>query len=82
MNIHVGKDLAKKLHDLAAASGRKADDLLHDALTGYLDEVNALRERLDRRYDEIASGKVRPMDGPEVIRDLRAKSSARRRSAV
>ena len=37
-------------------------------------------ERLDRRYDDLASGKVKLIPGDEVIARLRAKSAAHRAS--
>jgi hypothetical protein len=35
---------------------------------------------LDRRYDEIASGKVQGMSGPEAVRLIRERAAARRKS--
>ncbi len=78
MNIRVNDALAKKLNDLAAASGRKPDDLVQDALVGYLDEVAGLRESLDTRYDEAKAGKVGLMSGEEAATRMREKSRQRR----
>ena len=41
MEVHFAPDVEKKLNDLAAQSGRGADELLQDALAGYLDEARA-----------------------------------------
>ena len=35
---------------------------------------------LDRRYDEIVSGKVQPLDGPEAVRLIRERAAARQKS--
>jgi hypothetical protein len=51
-----------RLAELASKSGRATDDLVEDALAGYLAEVAEVREMLDGRYDEIKSGRVRPVD--------------------
>ena len=36
------------------------------------------RAMLDRRYDEVKSGKVQPLDGEDAFQRLRAKSKERR----
>jgi len=74
----VTPELARKLNDLAAATGRAPDQLVEDALTGYLEELAALRGTLDSRYDDLKSGRVVPMDGDEAARRLREKSERRR----
>src|SRR5262249_14614341 len=44
----------KKLKDLAAQSGRGTDDLVEDAVSGYLEEAQQVREMLDRaRYSAL-----------------------------
>lgn len=73
MEVHVSPELAKKLNDLATASGRPADDLVEDALAAYLEEVVALRETLDRRYDDLKSGRVKPVDGESFFENLRRR---------
>jgi predicted transcriptional regulator len=78
MNVHVNDALAKRLNELAAASGRKPDDLIQDALAGYLDEVTELRERLDTRYDDLKAGRVQSIDGDELAARLREKSRLRK----
>ena len=78
MEVHVTPETAKKLNDLAATSGRAPDDIVEDALAGYLEEVTAVRETLDCRYDDLKSGRVKPIDGEEAFRTLREKSERRR----
>jgi hypothetical protein len=81
MEVHVTPELAKKLTDLAATTGRAPDELVQDALTGYLEELASLRETLDSRYDDLKSGRVKPIDGEEAFRRLREKSEHRRSGA-
>lgn len=81
MEIHVSPDLAKKLNDLATTTGRAPDDLVEDALAGYLEELASLRETLDRRYGDLKNGRVKPIDGEEAFRRLREKSEHRRSRA-
>lgn len=66
--------MVKKLTDLAATTGRRADDLVQDALSGYLEELASLRETLDTRYDDLKDGRVQPIDGEEARRRLRERS--------
>jgi predicted transcriptional regulator len=78
MEINLPPDVEKKLNDLAAQSGRGADELLQDALAGYLDELTATRGLLDSRYDELKSGRAIPIDGEEAFARLKAKTQAQR----
>jgi hypothetical protein len=78
MEVHFAPDVEKKLNDLAAESGRGTDELLQDALAGYLDELVQTREMLNDRYDELKSGRVTPIDGEEAFAKLKAKTEAQR----
>ena len=68
----------EKLNDLAAQSGRGPDELLQDALAGYLEELTRTRETLNSRYDDLKSGRVKPLDGEEAFARLKAKTEAQR----
>jgi hypothetical protein len=46
---------------------------VEDALSGYLAEITEVRERLDGRYDEIKSGRVKPIDGEAFFDNLRKR---------
>jgi hypothetical protein len=78
MEVHFAPDVEKKLNDLAAESGRGTDELLQDALAGYLDELVQTRQMLNDRYDELKSGRVTPIDGEEAFAKLKAKTEAQR----
>ena len=54
-------------------SGRATDDLLEDALAGYLQEVAEVRGMMDSRYDDIKSGRVKPIDGEAFFESLRQR---------
>jgi hypothetical protein len=79
MEVHFAPDVEKQLHDLAEQSGRGTDELLEDALAGYLDELGRTRDMLDSRYDELKSDTVKPIDGEDAIARLKAKTEAQRR---
>jgi hypothetical protein len=78
MEVHFTPETEKRLKDLAAQSGRGTDDLVEDAMAGYFVEALQVREMLDSRYDDLKSGRVKPIPGEEVFARLRAKSEARK----
>jgi predicted DNA-binding protein len=53
MEIHFTPETEKKLNALATQSGRGTDDLVEEAMAGYLDEVVQVRDMLDSRYDDL-----------------------------
>ena len=65
---------------MALESGRPSGELVEDAVIGYFDELAFTRQTLDRRYDDLESGRVKPIPGEEVFARLRAKSAASRRA--
>jgi predicted DNA-binding protein len=79
MELHLAPELARKLNDLAATTGRAREDLVHEALVGYMEQLASLRTTLDDRYDDLKSGRVKPMDGEEALGRLREQSDRRRR---
>lgn len=78
MEVHFTPETEKKLKDLSTQSGRGTDDLVEDAMAGYFDEVLQAREMLNRRYDDLKSGRVKPIDGEEAFASLKAKTEAQR----
>jgi hypothetical protein len=78
MEVHFTPETEKKLKDLAAESGRGTDDLVEDAMVGYLQELVQTREMLNSRYDDLKSGRVKPLSRDEIIAHFREKSEARR----
>ena len=77
MEVRFTPDVQAKLDRLALDSGRSADDLLQDAFVGYFNEVALLRQTLDSRYDDLKSGRVKPVSGDEMKERLRARSAAK-----
>lgn len=80
MVVHLKPETESRLQELAATTGRAPDELVEDAMTGYLVELTQVRKMLDGRYDDIKSGRVQPIDGEEAFRRLRQKSKDRRSS--
>jgi Arc/MetJ-type ribon-helix-helix transcriptional regulator len=78
MEVHLTPDLQAKLDRLVTETGRSADEFVQDAMAGYVDELAEVRATLDSRYDDLKSGRVKPISGDEVIEHLRSKSADRR----
>ena len=75
MEVHFRPETESRFTELASKSGRPPDDLVEDALAGYLAEVAEVREMLDGRYDEIKSGRVKPIDGEAFFDSLRQREN-------
>jgi predicted transcriptional regulator len=80
MVVHLKPETESRLQELAATTGRAPEDLVEDAMSGYLAELTEVRKMLDGRYDDIKSGRVAPMDGEEAFARLRQMSQDRRRA--
>ena len=78
MEVHFKPEVQAKLEQMARESGRPSDELVEDAVTGYFDELAHAREMLDRRFDDLESGRVKPIDGEEAYRRLMEKTEAQR----
>jgi predicted transcriptional regulator len=78
MEVHFKPDVQAKLDQMARESGRPSDELVEDAVIGYFDEMPHTREMLDRRFDDLESGRVKPIDGEEAYRRLMEKTDAQR----
>jgi predicted transcriptional regulator len=81
MEVHLRPETESRLQELAMKSGRAANDLIEDAMAAYLQEVSQVREMLDGRYDDLKSGRVKPVDGEEAFAELRRKSKSDARRA-
>lgn len=51
---------------------------MRDAVAGMFGELAETQSMLDRRYDEVESGKVELIDGEEAFARLRERIDARR----
>jgi predicted transcriptional regulator len=78
MEVRLTPETESRLQELAAQTGRAPDELVEDAMVGYLEDLAHTRQMLDSRYDDIKSGRVKPMDGEEAFASLRRKSELRR----
>lgn len=82
MEVHFAPELQAKIDQLVADSGCPVEELLQDAMEAYIADLAQAREMLDRRYDDLKSGKVKAIPGDEVEAYFREKSAARRKRPV
>ena len=80
MEVHFNPDLQAKLDKLATETGRPPGELVEDVVAGYFDELVQTRDMLNSRYDDLKSGRVKPIPGDEVEAYFREKTAAARRS--
>jgi predicted DNA-binding protein len=82
MEVRFSPETERKLNDLATQTGRGTPgEFVRDVVEGYFDEHAQAREMLDSRYDDLKSGRVRPIPGDEVAAYFREKSAAARGSS-
>jgi predicted transcriptional regulator len=78
MEVHLRPETESRIQELAAKTGRAADDLVEDAMAAYLTELTHTREMLDSRFDDLKTGRIKPVNGEEAFATLRQKSKDRR----
>lgn len=81
MDVHLtNPDLQAKLDRWVTETGRGPDELVEDAMAGYFDELARTREMLNGRYDDLKSGRVKPISRDELVAHFSEKSAAARRT--
>jgi len=78
MVVHLKPETESRLRELSATTGRAPDELVEDAMSGYLAELAQVRKMLDGRYDDIQSGRIQSVDGEDAFAQLRQESQDRR----
>jgi hypothetical protein len=73
MEVHFAPELQAKLDKLVVETGCTPDKLIEDAVAGYFAELAQSREMLDSRYDDLKSGRVKPIDGEAFFESLRKR---------
>jgi hypothetical protein len=73
MEVHFSPEVQAKIEQLARETGRPPDKLLEDAMAGYAPELAETREILDSRYDDLKSGRAKPVPGEAFFENLRQR---------
>ena len=71
-------EIQAKIDRWVTETGRGPDELIEDAVAGYFEELAQTREMLNSRYDDLKSGRVKPVSADEVAAHFREKSASRR----
>jgi hypothetical protein len=71
-------EIQAKIDRWVSETGRGPDELIEDAVAVYFEELTQTGEMLNSRFDDLKSGRVKPVSGDEVISHFREKSAARR----
>jgi hypothetical protein len=79
-NLHaaIPPELLAKAQAAAEQEHITLDELVSDAMAGYFEELAQVRETLDRRYDDVKSGRVKLIPGDVVEAELRRRIEERR----
>jgi hypothetical protein len=80
MEVHFAPELQARIEQILSETGYPLDELVADAMAGYVPELAETREMLDSRYDDLKSGRVKPVSRDELIAHFREKSAAARNS--
>lgn len=80
MEVHFTPEIEARPNQLADETGRSKDEFVQDAMAGYFEELAQVRETLDRRYDDIQSGKVTLIPGDEARARLMARIDSHRKT--
>jgi len=79
MEVHLNNpELQAQIDRWVTETGRKPDELIEDAVAAYFAELAQRQQILNRRYDDLKSGRVQPIDGEEAYKRLMAKTDAQR----
>ena len=73
MELRFKPETESRLLELAARMGRTPEDLVEDAMAGYLAELSEVRETIESRYDDFKSGRTKPIDGEAFFESLRQR---------
>jgi predicted transcriptional regulator len=77
MEVHFPPEVQARLDQMARDTGRPGEELLQDAVISLYDELAFTRETLGRRFEDMESGRLKPVPGEEAFARLRARSAAR-----
>ena len=73
MEVNFAPELQAKLDQLVNETGCTPEKLIEDAMASYFADLAQTREMLNSRYDDLKSGRVKPIDGEAFFERLRRK---------
>ena len=78
MTVQLKPETETQLNHLSVTTGRSANELVEEALTGYLQELTDMQQVLDARYDDVKNGNTVPVEGQVAFDHIRQRSRERR----
>lgn len=79
--LQLNAELEERIEKEVKAGSYSSTNEVVAAATDLLDaQKRTIREELNRRYEDVAAGRVEPIDGEEALARLRRKSDERRRA--
>lgn len=82
MEVVFSAEVQEQLERMARESGRTEQELVEDAVRGYLRDLAEVREMLDSRYDQVVNGTVETLSAEEVEAYFREQSAKARGNAA
>lgn len=79
MQVNLNPELTARVEQWTEQTGRSPDDLIADAMAGYLDELSRTRQMLDTRYQSVRDGEAQLMNGNDALKKLKERTQAQRR---
>ena len=73
LEIHFAPEVQAEIDQWVIETGCPVEKLIEDALAGYVPELAETREMLNSRYDDLKSGKVKPVEGEAFFESLRQR---------
>jgi hypothetical protein len=73
MEMHFTPHVQAELEHLTAVTGCSSETLANDILATHFSKRAEVRKTLNRRYDDLESGRVQSLDGEAVFERLIAK---------
>lgn len=70
MEVKFAPELEKSLNEIAEQRGTAPSELVEEVMADYVIGLRDVRSALDSRYDDLASGRVQPIDAEEFIEGL------------
>lgn len=71
MDVPFSPDEQARIDRVASVAGQGAGEFVRQIITAYIENLDQVRDVLSNRYDDIKSGRVKPIDGEEAFARLR-----------
>ena len=70
MSLEIKPSQEAKIAALATTTGRDKAEILNEVIDSYFDSLDEVREMLDRRFDDVKSGRAKALTPEQLRGDL------------